>query len=298
MNNFTNLHLHTLYSMQDSVIKIEDLVNKLVELGHTACAVTDHSTTGAHFEFKQACLDKGIKPIYGNEFYMNKDYDDPQREKDHFICLAMNNEGVRNLNYLQNEAVEHFYYKPTLAYDSFREHSYGLFATSACSQGIIPKMILQNNMDKAWDYIDLFTDIFDGNFALELQFHPKYKEQYTINNGLLRLSELSGVPLTVSTDAHFIDDRFLKVRKAVVAIGYKVKYEEAFDSLYSNCVGSDDLVLRFAEECDFDLSVAKKAIRNTSKIANCCNADLCNTDRKVPKFSKGDELLKLMDEVL
>ena len=298
MDNFTNLHLHTLYSIQDSVIKIEDLVNKLIELGQTACAVTDHSTTGAHFEFKQACLDAGIKPIYGNEFYMNKSYDDPQRERDHFICLAMNDEGVRNLNYLQNEAVEHFYYKPILAYDSFREHSAGLFATSACSQGIIPKLILEDNIDKAWDYMDSFMNIFDSNFALELQFHPQYKDQYKVNEGLLRLHELSGVPITVSTDAHLIDDRYLKVRKAVVAIGYREMYEDAFDSLYSNCVGSTDLVLQFAEECDFDLSIAKKAIKMTSKIADMCNADLCNTDRKVPLFTKQDELINLMDEVL
>ena len=159
-------------------------------------------------------------------------------------------------------------------------------------------MILEDNIDKAWDYLDFFMKVFDENFALELQFHPTYNDQYKVNDGLLKLHELSGVPLTVSTDAHLIDDNYLTVRKAIKAISYKTSYEDAQDSLYSNCVGSTDLVLKFAEETNFDLSVVKKAIKMTSKIARMCNADLCSTDRKVPEFKDHDELIKLMDEVL
>lgn len=298
MDEFTNLHLHTLYSLQDSVIKIEDLVNKLVEYGQTACAVTDHSSTAAYYEFKEACLSKNIKPIFGNEFYLLKDYETKSRNRDHLVCLAMNNEGILNINWLQNEAVNHFYYKPILSYESLRDHTDGLIGTSACSLGIIPKMILEDNLDKAWDYMDFFMEIFNCRFALELQFHPEYKDQYKVNEGLLRLHELSGVPLTVSTDAHLIDDSYLTVRKAVKAISYKTSYEDALDSLYSNCVGSTDLVLKFAEETEFDLSVARKAIKMTKKLADMCDADLCNTDRKVPVFEDHDELIKLMDEVL
>lgn len=298
MDEFTNLHLHSLYSLQDSVIKIEDLVKKLIEYGQTACAVTDHSSTAAYYEFKEECVKNNIKPIFGNEFYLNKNYEEKTRNRDHLVCLARNDIGVLNINWLQNEAVNHFYYKPILAYDSLRDHCEGLFGTSACSLGIISKMILENNFDKAWDYLDFFMEVFDEYFALELQFHPQYKDQYTINNGLLKLHELSGVPLTVSTDAHFIDDHYMNVRKAIKAIAYDQTYDEAQDSLYSNCVGNSDLVLHFAEETDFDLNVVKKAIRMTNKIGEMCNADLCNTDRKVPVFTKHKELESLIEEVL
>lgn len=298
MDEFTNLHLHSLYSLQDSVIKIEDLVKKLIEYGQTACAVTDHSSTAAYYEFKEECVKNNIKPIFGNEFYLNKNYEEKTRNRDHLVCLARNDIGVLNINWLQNEAVNHFYYKPILAYDSLRDHCEGLFGTSACSLGIISKMILENNFDKAWDYLDFFMEVFDEYFALELQFHPQYKDQYTINNGLLKLHELSGVPLTVSTDAHFIDDHYMNVRKAIKAIAYDQTYDEAQDSLYSNCVGNSDLVLHFAEETDFDLNVVKKAIKMTNKIGEMCNADLCNTDRKVPVFTKHKELEALIEEVL
>ena len=298
MDEFTNLHLHSLYSLQDSVIKIEDLVKKLIEYGQTACAVTDHSSTAAYYEFKEECVKNNIKPIFGNEFYLNKNYEEKTRDRDHLVCLARNDTGILNINWLQNEAVNHFYYKPILAYDSLKDHCEGLFGTSACSLGIISKMVLENNFDKAWDYLDFFMEVFDSNFALELQFHPQYKDQYTINNGLLKLHELSGVPLTVSTDAHFIDDHYMDVRRAIKAIAYDTTYDEAMESLYSNCLGNSDLVLHFAEETDFDLSVVKKAIKMTTKIADMCNADLCSTDRKIPVFDKHQKFDILFEEIL
>lgn len=298
MDNFTNLHLHTLYSIGDSVIKIEELVNKLVEYGQTACAITDHSTTAGFFDFKNACLQHGIKPIFGNELYMNQSYESPDRAKEHFVCLAMNDEGVKNINRLQNKGVEHFYYKPTVAYESFEEYTYGLFGTSACSQGIIARLILDDKIDTAWDWADKFMVLFDENFALELQFHPQYSDQKEINKGLLRIHELSGIPLTVSTDAHVIDSSYFPVRKAITAIGYKTSYKSGYDTLYSNVIGNTDLVLQFAEESNFDLKVARQAIDFTKKIADKCNADLCGTDRKVPEFNKHEELWGLMDEVL
>ena len=125
---FVNLHCHTLYSKQDSIIKINELVDKVKEFGQEACAVTDHSSTAAYFYFKNEAKRVGIKPIYGNEFYMNKNDNLKTRNRDHLLCLAMNEEGLKNINRLQDIAVKHHYYKPILPYDSLTEYSYGIYA--------------------------------------------------------------------------------------------------------------------------------------------------------------------------
>lgn len=297
-DSFVNLHVHTLYSKQDSIIKIEDLVKKVSEFGQSACAVTDHSSTAAYYYFKKECLDKNIKPIYGNEFYMNKDYEEKTRDRDHVVCLAMNDEGLKNINRMQDIAVRHHYYKPILAYETLKQYSEGVYATSACSLGVIPKLILEQNIDEAWTWCDWFLEAFDGNFSLELQMHPAYPEQDKVNKGLVKLHDLIGIPLTVSTDAHFIDETFMDARRIIQAISWHKQYDEVQDSLKSNCLGSTDLVLGFAKELDFDLNIVSKAIKQTNKISELCNADLCNNDRKVPVFSKYDEFDVLFDEVL
>ena len=63
-------------------------------------------------------------------------------------------------------------------------------------------------------------------------------------------------------------------------------------------MGSTQLVLGFAKEMDIDLNIVSKAIKQTNKIANLCDADLCSEDRKVPIFDKFNEFDKLFNEVM
>lgn len=295
---FVNLHCHTLYSKQDSIIKIDELVDKVKEYEQEACAVTDHSSTASFYYFKNEAERAGIKPIFGNEFYLNKNDNLKNRNRDHLVCLAMNDEGLKNINRMQDIAVKNHYYKPILPYDDIIQHSDGIYATSACSLGAIPKLLLANKIDEAWDCCDWFMETFDENFSLELQIHPDYKEQDKINNGLIKLHELTNIPLTVSTDAHFLDESYRDTRRIIQAISWKKKYDEVNDSLKSNCVGSTNLIMGFANDLDMDLKIISKAIKQTNKIASLCNADLCNSDRKVPIFNKYEEFDKLFDEVM
>lgn len=295
---FVNLHCHTLYSKQDSIIKINELVLKVKEYGQEACAVTDHSSTAAFYYFKKEAQKTGIKPIYGNEFYINKNNNLKNRNRDHLVCLAMNDEGVKNINRMQDIAVRNHYYKPILPYDSLLDYSYGIYATSACSLGAIPKLLLHNKIDDAWDCCDWFMDIFDENFSLELQIHPDYPEQSIINDRLVKLHDLTNIPLTVSTDAHFLDESYRDTRRIIQAISWHKQYDEVQESLESNCLGNTDLIMGFAKELDFDLNIVSKAIKQTNRISQLCNADLCSEDRKVPVFSKYDEFNELFDKIM
>lgn len=56
---YTHLHLHTDYSLLDSMIKIPELVKKIKSLGMTSCAITDHGTAAGIVEFYNACKKRG-----------------------------------------------------------------------------------------------------------------------------------------------------------------------------------------------------------------------------------------------
>lgn len=296
-DSFVNLHVHTLYSKQDAIIKIDELINLVKEYGQNAVAVTDHSSTAAHWYLKQACEKEGIKPIYGNEFYTNLSYQNKTRNRNHLVCLAMNDEGVKNINRMQDIAVHNKYYKPILSHEIIPDYTDGIFATSACSLGIIPQMILQNNLIKAEEYCNWFADIFNENFALELQMHPAYKDQYGINNVLVRFSDKLGIPLTVSSDAHFLVEQDSDVRKAIQCISWRKLYKEGNDSLKSNCLGNSEIILKNAEMTNFDMDIVKKAIKQTRIIADKCNANLCSTDKKCPIFNKFEEFNQLFEMI-
>ena len=62
---FVHLRLHSEYSVMDSLIRIEDLVAKVAELGMPAVALTDHTNFYALIKFYTAAAAAGIKPVCG-----------------------------------------------------------------------------------------------------------------------------------------------------------------------------------------------------------------------------------------
>ncbi|MHA1381348.1 MAG: DNA polymerase III subunit alpha [Candidatus Helarchaeota archaeon] len=67
---FAHLHLHTNYSLLDSIIRIDDLVKKVKEMNQPAVAMTDHGNIDGAVKFYHACEKEGIKPIIGCELYL------------------------------------------------------------------------------------------------------------------------------------------------------------------------------------------------------------------------------------
>lgn len=299
MDNFVNLHCHTSASLQDSIIKIPDLVKKVKEYGQSAVAVTDHSSCASWIELNKECQNNDIKPIFGNEFYCIPEYEKGNRNRDHLVLLAMGEEGLTNIRRLQRIAVENTYYKPLLSYQILESTPHNdIYCTSACSLSTISKCILDNNIRGAIEYAEYFNDLFDGNFALELQFHPGYKEQNLINEKLVEISDKIDIPLTVSCDCHFIDENDRDLRRIVQAISWRKKYNELDDSLESNCVGNSTLVKKFAVESNFKyMHVVSSAIKQTNIIANKCNSNIEEPKRRIPLFDKYDELNDLFEAV-
>lgn len=69
IEQFTHLHLHTIYSVLDGVCKLQPLADKAKKLGMKAVAITDHGHTGGCLEFQRVMKKNGIKPILGMEAY-------------------------------------------------------------------------------------------------------------------------------------------------------------------------------------------------------------------------------------
>lgn len=299
-SDFVNLHLHSMYSIQDSVIKMPQLAIKLIKYGQNACAITDHSSCAGWIEFDKVMREHHIKPIFGNEFYCRDSYDEPKtRDRDHLVMLAMNQDGLTNIRRFQRIAVENFYYKPILSYECLKKYpTDGIYCTSACSLGSIAKNILEDNIEKSEEYLLFFDEVFDHHFSLELQFHPLYDEQKVINNALVPLSENYGVPLTVSCDSHFIDKTDKDLRRIVQSISWHKKLAEVNESMDSNCVGCADIIRDNARLSGFeDMDIVNKALKQTYIIANRCNASINDTSNKIPTFTKHKEFNKIFSKI-
>ena len=64
-STFVHLRLHTEFSLQDSVVRIPELVERAAKLGMPALAVTDQNNLFAMVKFYREALKQGVKPIIG-----------------------------------------------------------------------------------------------------------------------------------------------------------------------------------------------------------------------------------------
>lgn len=293
---FVNLHLHSEYSLQDSVIQIKNLVQTLKEYNQDSVALTDHSSTAGWFNLNKETNNNNIKPIFGNEFYMTDSYEEKSKKRYHLVCLAKNNEGILNIRKLQRIAVENFYYKPLLSYEDLYKNKNGIIVLTACSLSKSSQLILDSKINEAKEFIQELYNEFQDDLYIEYQFHPDYKEQSVINENLLNIMDELNIPPVVTCDSHFLKEEDAKVRKMIQAIAWHKKYNDIQDSLLSNCLGNENIVLKNAEESNFsDISIVKKAINNTVKISNKCNGQLEPTERRIPDFTKETELRELFN---
>lgn len=70
---FFHEHVHSSYSLLDGYNPIDRMVQRLKELGMTACALTDHQSLGGIPEWQETCEANGIKPLLGVEGYYTWD---------------------------------------------------------------------------------------------------------------------------------------------------------------------------------------------------------------------------------
>lgn len=283
---FTHLHVHTEYSLLDGSAKIGELVKRAKELGMDSLAITDHGAMFGVMDFYKACLAEGIKPIIGCEVYVAPEsrFDKASRESVsyyHLVLLAENMEGYQNLIKLVSYGyTEGFYYKPRVDEELLRKYHSGLIATSACLAGPVAKTMMNGSYDMAKDMALKYLDIFgEGNFYLELQNHG-IPAQKTVNEGLIKMSGETGIPLICTNDVHYIRQEDWEAHDILLCIQTgKTINDENRMRYEGNCYH-----LKSPEEMYSMFSYVPEAIENTNKIAERCNIEFKFHELKLPKY--------------
>ena len=106
MQKYYSAHVHTAVgSVGDSVLRIKEYVERGIEYGLDALAITDHGSLSAMYAFADECKKHGIKPIIGMEAYTCDDNTKQEsRERGHLVLLAKSNAGLKNLLSIHNNA--------------------------------------------------------------------------------------------------------------------------------------------------------------------------------------------------
>jgi len=284
--SFVHLHVHTEYSLLDGACRINQMMDRVKELGQSAIAITDHGVMYGCIDFYKAAKDAGVKPIIGCEVYVSRrGMEDRVHGIDndpyHLVLLCENRKGYENLCYLVSQAfINGFYGKPRVDLTLLEQYHEGLIALSACLAGAVPQFLLEEDYSSAKEYALKLASIFGpARFYLELQDHGII-EQRPVNQGVQRIARETGLPLVVTNDAHYLrkEDAYMQDVLMCIQMGKTV------DDTNRMKFQTDEFYLKSEEELRELFPGCDEAFENTVKIADMCNLDFTFHEYHLPSF--------------
>lgn len=232
---FPHLHIHDDFSVKDGCATVENYADRVVELGGESLAITNHGMAAGFARQYFACKERGIKPIFGMEAYLNEHRLKPVRElmdklkadkkakkigaqekltkaelfvkqvfrpSKHAIILAKSREGYRNLVRMSTDSFQRgFYYVPRTDTKFLEEHAEGLVFSTACIGGFIPTMA-RNNWHAAVAEAERLKGIFGDDFYVEIMM-TEYGPQQETNEVMLQLAHEVGARTIITCDVHY-----------------------------------------------------------------------------------------------
>ena len=217
----------------DGVATPEEYVNRAVELGMPALAITDHGSLSGHRELHRIAKAKGIKPILGVEGYMTRDMNDKRAKAErtdpldlnyhHIVLLAKNQTGLENLNKINEIAwTEGFFSKPRFDFDVLKKYKEGLIVTSGCLSGWIAKAVELGELATAKRHMQWFKDEFKNDYYIEVMPHNSAE----INKGIIELADAMKIKIVVTPDCHHSDPSQKEIQELMLILNTHAKLEK------------------------------------------------------------------------
>jgi DNA polymerase-3 subunit alpha len=285
--SFTHLHVHTEYSLLDGSNKIKEYVSRVKELGMNSAAITDHGVMYGVIDFYKAARAAGIKPVLGCEVYVapGSRFDRELSHGDdryyHLVLLAENNQGYQNLMKIVSKGfVEGYYYKPRVDMEVLETYHEGIIALSACLAGEVQRYLVRGLYEEAKETACKYEKCFGkGNFFLELQDHG-IPDQKTVNAGLMRMSQETGIELVATNDVHYTYAEDAEPHDILLCLQTGKKLSDENRMRYEG----GQYFVKSEEEMRALFPYAAQAIDNTQKIADRCQVEIEFGVTKLPHF--------------
>ncbi len=279
MSQFVHLHLHTEYSLVDSIVRVPRLMRKLSDSGMSSVALTDFNNLFALVKFYQAALKNGIKPIIGVEAQITGLSSKDPNSRVVFLCK--NNQGYQTLtklvtrSYLDGQRGS----GPTIERDWLTDLGNDLIVLSGARDGDVGRAIVAGNKKLAEEYLLFWREHFKNNYYIELQRTDREEEEL-YNHLAVELATNHSLPVVASNDVRFIEQSEFDAHEVRVCIHTsRILNDPRRPKLYS-----PQQYLRSKEEMLELFEDIPEAITNSVEIAKRCNVTLTFGDNVLPEF--------------
>lgn len=329
--SYIPLHGHTTYSVGDGVTRIDDLIERVKEIGSDAFGVTEHGNMSSFLKVYKAAIENKLKPILGCELYLNDEFfnnkeeflkskkkdkeenEEPETDVDdeyghnkfsnnHFLVYAKNYDGLKNLIYLSNYGFENFYRKPLVSSEKiFEKLDNNNIVTTGCIQSKFNQLIINDKNKEALELLKQYKDKFGDDFYLEIQFNG-LQQQDKVNEFYKKVSDKLNIKPVFALDYHYArkTDWYIQYLLYVIKGRNTVKSlpeEDWFYNVRTLYIKEIDEIYDYAKKNKFDINFLEKAIDSTFEIRDKVDIKIPLYTDKFPKFtSSEEESIKIFSE--
>ena len=281
-------HCHSHYSnirLLDSTNKLEGIIARAKELDLERIALTDHECLSGAVKFYKIAKEQEMKIALGNEIYLT-DTRDVKQKYFHFILIAKDKIGFRQLRELSSESWMNSYYDrglervPTLKSELtaiVKKNPGHLIATSAClgsefgyytleykkAKQIGNDAYAEECLQKIFEYYDFCINLFKNDFYFEIAPGLSEEQQY-YNKMVVSYADKKNVKVVIGTDAHYLTKADRYVHKAFLnSKGGEREVDDFYEFAYlqdENDIKKNlsDLANRYDEFCQNSLEASGK----------------------------------------
>ncbi|HYI14335.1 MAG TPA: DNA polymerase III subunit alpha, partial [Thermomicrobiales bacterium] len=277
MATYAELHLHTAFSFLDGASMPAEMVERAVEMGYEALAITDHNGLHGAMEFAQAAKSAGIQAIIGAELTLT--------DGSHLTLLAETSDGYANLSRLIARAhLDSERLAPRLSLETLREHTVGLILLTGCRNGELTLLVDAGKLDTAWTVLMRYRDWFGPeNVFVELQQNLVHGDTRRLA-ALSRLAEEAGLGTVATGNVHYHVRERHRLQDVLVAVQHRLTLDASHQVRRANSEfflqPHDAMARRFRRY--------PEALHNTLVIAERCAGFDLTTDLqyRFPEYNR------------
>ena len=288
--SFVHLSIRSAFSLLQSTVRVEALVQACAAAGMPAVAVTDDANLFAVMQFCAAAKKAGVQPIVGAMLAIAPQEALPRTPgrpapPEHVVLLVKDATGYRNLLRMLSHAWVDA--EPgteiRVGLDMLKSHNAGLICLSGGPAGPVGAALRRGNAKLARQLVGELKDAFGDRLYMELVRHGLAEED-AIEPAMIDLAYALDVPLVATNDVQFLDAAGYDAHDALICIaeGVQVAQEDrrrlTVEHRFKTAAEMAELFTDLPE-----------AVANTLAVARRCAFMAPARDPILPTFARDEE---------
>lgn len=271
---FTHLQIRSSYSLLNSTITIEELVQRAAELGYTALALTDEQVLHGAIKFYKAAKNNGLKPIIGLTILVG----DSQEEAHEMVILAKSNQGFQELiklsTWLRTEELSFIEVEQLLTYTA------DCVGILSFNHGNIVKQLRNKSFVELNEYISAYRQAFGENdFYIALESYGDGSNHPSFFAEVKQFQEMYHDSVVAMHDVRYLNKKDVLAYDCLQAM----KVQRIWDGTYVDDKWRNHHLCSEKEMQQY-FSEWPEAVEETASIVEKCNLNINFEQQHLPSF--------------